>query len=371
MNILEEKYHGKKIDCLDVVNIVEAARILSGKECVVVTGVTGQDGSHMVDYLIENTEYYVVGCVRRLGLSGGVSVFNKYAERFKLVYFDLSDSNMISMVFEKIKPVYFINLAAQSFVGSSWDFALKTWDINSTSVLNILESIRLYHPKCRFFQAGSSEEFGEVVFTPQNECHPLRPRSPYGASKVAARQLVNVWRESYGLFAVQGWLYNHEGPRRGEEFVTRKITKSVARIRKALDEGRCFVELQLGNIDATRDWSYAEDVVRGIWLMVNNTSPVDFILASGEIHSIREFVEIAFECAGIKGAWSGSGLDEVFCAADTGKLLVGINPKYYRPLEVGTLVGDSSKARKMLGWRPSVSFCQMVDAMVKFDLANA
>jgi GDPmannose 4,6-dehydratase len=163
-------------------------------------------------------------------------------------------------------------------------------------------------------------------------------------------------------------LYNHEGPRRGEEFVTRKITKSVARIRKAINDNCLFAELELGNIHSTRDWSYAEDVVKGIWLMVNNTSPNDFVLASGEVHSIKEFVQIAFECAGLEGKWLGNGLEEVFQSVDSGRILVRINPKFYRPLEVGALVGDSSRARTILGWQPSVSFHQMVDKMVEFDL---
>ena len=370
MNILEEKYHGKKIDFLDVVNIVEASRFLSGKECVVVTGVTGQDGSHMVDYLMANTDYHIVGCVRRLNLYQDSNVPRYKSDRFQLAYFDLSDCSMISLIIEKIRPKYFINLAAQSFVGSSWDFALKTWDVNSTAVLNILEAIRLYHPTCRYFQAGSSEEFGSVSFVPQDELHPLRPRSPYGASKVASRHLINIWRESYGLYAIQGWLYNHEGVRRGEEFVTRKITKGVARISRAIYDGESFAELQLGNLDAKRDWSSAEDIVEGIWLMLNYAKPVDLVLASGVAHSIREFVEIAFESAGISGSWSGSGTSEVYRAQNDGKVLVSVNAKFYRKLDVDVLVGNATKARTEISWRPKVSFTELVRKMVAQDLAE-
>ena len=252
MSVLEEAYYGKKIDHMDILNIEDAKKWLSGRECVVVTGVTGQDGSHMVDYLLNNTDYVVFGCVRRLSVYNHKNISHIQSDKFKLINFDLTDANLISRAIESLQPKYFINLAAQSFVGSSWDFALQTWEANSTSVLNILEAIRVHNPSCRFYQAGSSEEFGDVSFSPQNELHPLKPRSPYGASKAAARQLIKVWRESYNLFAVQGWLFNHEGTRRGEEFVTRKITKNVARIKNeyVLES---FEPLELGNVDAKRD----------------------------------------------------------------------------------------------------------------------
>ena len=366
-NIIEKKI-GKKIDHMDILNIEDAAKKSVGKKSIIVTGVTGQDGSHMVDYLLANTDYEIFGCVRRLSVYNHKNISHINNERFHLINFDLIDSHSISRIIEKIKPDYFINLAAQSFVGSSWDFAHQTWETNSTSTLHILEAIRLYHPTCRFYQAGSSEEFGDVSYVPQDEKHPLRPRSPYGASKAASRQLVKVWRESYNLYAVQGWLFNHEGTRRGEEFVTRKITKAVSRIKKALDNDQQFDPLQLGNIDAQRDWSDAEDFVGGIWLMLNQQEPKEYVLSSNETHTIREFVELAFKAAGIQGYWAGSGLNEMFLQKETEKVLMTINEKFYRPAEVELLLGDSTKARQELGWKPKTSFQNLVDKMIKNDI---
>ena len=368
MNNLKEKYTGKKIDHMDILNIEDAAKKSVGKKSIIVTGVTWQDGSHMVDYLLANTEYEVFGCVRRLSVYNNKNISHINNERFHLINFDLIDSHSISRIIEKIKPDYFINLAAQSFVGSSWDFAHQTWETNSTSTLHILEAIRLYHPTCRFYQAGSSEEFGDVSYVPQDENHPLRPRSPYGASKAASRQLVKVWRESYNLYAIQGWLFNHEGTRRGEEFVTRKITKTVSRIKKALDNDQQFDPLQLGNIDAQRDWSDAEDFVEGIWLMLNQEEPKEYVLSSNETHTIREFVELAFRTAGIQGYWAGSGLNETFLQNETQRVLMVINEKFYRPAEVELLLGNSSKAREELGWKPKTSFKNLIDKMIKNDI---
>jgi GDPmannose 4,6-dehydratase len=392
MNNLKEKYIGKKIDHMDILNIEDAAKKSVGKKSIIVTGVTGQDGSHMVDYLLANTDYEIFGCVRRLSVYNHKNISHINNERFHLINFDLTDSHSISRIIEKIKPDYFINLAAQSFVGSSWDFAHQTWETNSTSTLHILEAIRLYHPTCRFYQAGSSEEFGDVSYVPQDEKHPLRPRSPYGASKAASRQLVKVWRESYNLYAIQGWLFNHEGTRRGEEFVTRKITKAVSRIKKALDNNQQFDPLQLGNIDAQRDWSDAEDFVDGIWRMLNqdlyylnNIAEYEgdafvlelenlpkyikeYVLSSNETHSIREFVELAFKAAGIQGYWVGSGLNEMFLQKETERVLMTINEKFYRLAEVELLLGDSSKARADLNWQPQTSFKELVQKMTIYDI---
>jgi len=234
---IENTYTGKKIDNANVLNIEDATAQLLGKKICIVTGVTGQDGSYMVDYLLKNTDLYIVGGVRRLSVYNHVNIKHINSERFILLNFDLTDPHSITRIVEKLKPEYFINLAAQSFVASSWDFARQTWAANSTSVLDILEAIRLYKPECRMYQAGSSEEFGNVSYVPQDEKHPLKPRSPYGASKAAARQLIKVYRESYGLYAVQGWLFNHESERRGVEFVTRKITTNAARIKKEIETG--------------------------------------------------------------------------------------------------------------------------------------
>jgi len=368
MNNLTEKYTGKKIDHMNILNIEDAAKTLGNKKCIIVTGVTGQDGSHMVDYLLENTDYEILGCVRRLSVYNHTNLSHINSRRFHLINFDLTDCHSISRIIEKLKPDYFINLAAQSFVGSSWDFAHQTWETNSTSALHILEAIRLYHPTCRFYQAGSSEEFGDVSYTPQDENHPLKPRSPYGASKAASRQLVKVWRESYNLYAVQGWLFNHEGTRRGEEFVTRKITKAVARIKHAIQNDQPFEQLQLGNIDAQRDWSDAEDFVEGIWLMLNQNLPTEYVLSSNETHTIREFVELAFKHAGFIGEWCGTGLHETFNDLYTGAILMSINPKFYRPAEVELLWGDSTKARQELNWSPKTDFQGLVKKMIDNDL---
>jgi len=362
---------------MDILNINDIEPFIKGKKVVFVTGVTGQDGSFMVDYLLKNTDCFVVGGARRLSIKNHENIRHlEYNDRFKLVNFDLSDAHSISKIVEKLKPEYFINLAAQTFVGSSWDFPVQTWECNTTSVIHILEAIRQHKPTCRFYNAGSSEEYGNVAYVPQDENHPSKPRSPYGASKSAVRQLVKVYRESYNLYAVQGLLFNHEGTRRGEEFVTRKITKGVARIKKAISEGKSFQPIELGNVKAKRDWSDAEDFVDGIWKMLNQTHPNEYVLSSNETHTIAEFVWYAFKAADIDGGWHGEAESAEFSITTkdaikyepVSSVLVKINPKFYRPAEVDLLLGDSTKARKELGWKPETSFEQLVDKMVKNDL---
>lgn len=373
----KETYYGKKIDTANILNIEDASRIIKGRKTVVITGVTGQDGSHMADFLLKHTDLLIFGGVRRLSVYNHENIKHIKSERFHLINFDLTDSHAIARTVEKLQPDYFINFAAQSFVASSWDFAKQTWATNSTSVLDILEAIRLYKPSCRLYQAGSSEEFGNVLYSPQDEKHPLRPRSPYGASKAASRQLIKVYRDSYNLYAIQGWLFNHEGVRRGEEFVTRKITKNIARIYSALENKEDFQPMELGNMEAKRDWSDAEDFVEGVWRMLNqdkynlnyNGSPEEYVFSSNETHTIKEFVEKAFEVAGIKGGWIGENEHLIFVSKDN-KVLVQVNPKFYRPAEVELLLGNSNKARTELGWRPKISFDSLVRKMVECDIEN-
>ena len=397
---------------MEIHNISDSKQFMNNKKTVFVTGVTGQDGSHMVDYLLKNTDYTIFGGARRLSIKNHENLRHVENEsRFKLINFDLSDAHSISKTIEQIKPDYFINLAAQTFVGSSWDFPAQTWECNTTSIIHILEAIRQHNPTCRFYNAGSSEEYGNVAYTPQDEEHPARPRSPYGASKSAARQLVKVYRDSYNMYAVQGLLFNHEGTRRGEEFVTRKITKGIARIKQALVNCEPFGAIELGNVYAKRDWSDAEDFVDGIWRMLNQDtyrydvydlisdySKTDqlmlpqninsawfgivvknlkeYVLSSNETHTIKEFVELAFKYAGIEGGWHGNGISEEFSITTTdvdkydaaSSVLIKINPKFYRPAEVDLLLGNSNLARKELRWSPKTSFNQLVEKMIKNDL---
>lgn len=378
---LQETYYNKKIDTANILNIEDASKLANGRKVVVITGVTGQDGSHLADYLLANTDLLIFGGVRRLSVYNHKNIRHINSDRFHLINFDLTDAHAISRTIEKLQPDYFVNFAAQSFVASSWDFSRQTWQTNSTAVLDILEAIRLYKPSCRAYFAGSSEEFGNVIYSPQDEDHPLRPRSPYGASKAAGRQLVKVYRESYNLYAVQGLLFNHEGTRRGEEFVTRKITKKVASIFHAIKNNETFEPLELGNIDAKRDWSDAEDFVECVWRMLNQDIfnknytgvPQEYIFSSNEMHSVREFVEKAFFYAGINGAWINYGEipeSEQFVSIinDTEVVLAKINTKFYRPAEVELLWGNSNKARAELNWKPKTSFSELVKKMVDNDI---
>ncbi len=379
---------------------------MSTPKKVIVSGVSGQDGSYMVDYLLANTDHLVYGMVRRTAKPdyGNLeSALNN--SRFQLVVGDLSDSQSIDNLVRRIKPDYFINLAAQSFVGSSWDIPEMTFDVDAVGVIRVLEAIRKHAPQCRFYGAGSSEELGGVLYSPQDEKHPPCARSVYGAAKVAARQITKVYRESYGLYAVQGLLFNHESERRGEEFVTRKITLGVARIARAIKDGKSFEPIELGNLDAKRDWSHAEDFVDGMWRMLNQSyhehdgvpaidaspewwaeydkrqdarrkawQPTEYVLASGETHTVREFIEKAFKIADIPMCWTGQGETEVgytrlLPIAEEWEDLVRVNPAFYRPADVELLLGNATRARKELGWSPKVTFDQLVERMVKHDLA--
>lgn len=343
---------------------------------VIISGITGQDGSYMADLLLEETNHEIFGIVRRTSTNNRHNIKHLLNNnRFKLMTADLTDSQSIDNIVKEVKPDYFINLAAQSFVAASWQIPEQTFDIDAIGVIRCLEAIRKHTPHCRFYNAGSSEEFGNVDYSPQDEKHPLKPRSPYGAAKAAARHIVKVYRESYNLFAIQGILYNHESPRRGEEFVTRKITKEIARIKKALDHGYEFEPLELGNIYAKRDWSHAKDFVRGIWMMLNKEYPTEYLLASGETHTVKEFIEKSFNICDIFGEWSGEGVTEKFVLKKTlnsiysdNQILVKINEKFYRPAEVDLLLGNPSLAKKELNWEQKISFDELVKEMVINDL---
>tara|TARA_A100000171_G_C2128537_1_gene145126 strand:+ start:1096 stop:2145 length:1050 start_codon:yes stop_codon:yes gene_type:complete len=340
---------------------------------VIVTGVTGQVGSYMVEYLLKNTDFKIFGAIRRLSVPNHKNIKHIDDPRFELIDLDLTDEFSTFSVIQQIKPDYFINLAANSYVGDSWKMPLHHFDTNTLGVMRQLESIRKICPKCRYYNAGSSEEFGDVAYTPQDAKHPLRPRSPYGASKASARQVVKVWRDSYDLFAIQGWLFNHESERRGPEFVTRKITKKVAEIKKAIESDQPFEPLELGNMESKRDWSHAEDFVHGIWLMLNQESPKEYVLASGETHSVKEFVNIAFKEAEIgdqtllpKLWWRGEGKELELLYNDT--VVVKVNPKFYRPAEVDLLLGDPKAVTKELKWEKKVDFAKLVSRMVQHDI---
>lgn len=339
---------------------------------IIVTGVTGQMGSYMADFLLSKG-YKVYGTVRRLSVPNHKNIQHIKNPDFTLVPMDLSDSSSINTIIEKYKPDFFINCAANSFVGSSWDYPEQHMDCNFLGVLRQLEAIKRFSPTTKYVNFGSSEEFGDVMFTPQNETHPARARSPYSVSKIAARQIVKVYRDSFGLFIIQPWCFNYESPRRGTEFVSRKITKGVARIANAIKNGEKFDPIELGNLNAKRDWSHAKDFVEGIWLMLNQEKPESYVLSSNETHTVREFVEKAFAAAGLHGNWGFCGEaipeNEVFTLS-TGGILVRINPAFYRPAEVDLLWGDSTRARAELNWKPKYTFYELVKCMVDNDMSE-
>ena len=346
---------------------------------VLITGITGQDGSLMADYLLNNfTDIEVYGAHRRLSVPNHINIQHlKSNSRFKTIEMDITDPESINNTFAEILPDYFINFAANSFVGNSWKMPINHMQTNAMGVLYCLEAIKNIKPETKFYNAGSSEQFGDVDYSPQDLKHPFKPRSPYGVSKCTAHHLVKVYRESYNLYAVQGILFNHEGVRRGEEFVTRKITKNVARIVNAIKYDYKYEPLELGNINSKRDWSDSEDFVKGVWLMLNQQNPKDYVLSSNETHSIKEFVELSFKFAGVKGKWKGEGINEKFVLSnyksekyfyEDEPILVRINSVFYRPAEVDLLWGDSSEAQKELGWKLETTFEKLVEKMTLNDL---
>jgi GDPmannose 4,6-dehydratase len=347
---------------------------------VIITGITGQDGSYMADFILNNTDHIVYGVRRSSNPNLQNISHNLDHPRFKIVIGDLSDSNSIDELVKEIRPDYFINFAPQAFVVSNCEILVQTFDATAVGVLRCLEAIRKYSPNCRFFSAGSSEEMGDVLYSPQDLEHPISPRSPYGAAKAAARHITKIYRKSYNLFAIHSILYNHESERRGEEFVTRKITKNIARILKSIKNNQEFEPLQLGNLDAKRDWSHAQDFIEAVWLMLNQNKPREYILSSGEAHAVREFVEKAFKAANINEFnWTGEKENEQLILSDhfikekniKSKTLVKINSKFYRPGEVNLLLGDPSKTRSELKWCPKISFDNLVKRMVEHDIEGS
>jgi GDPmannose 4,6-dehydratase len=326
-----------------------------------ITGITGQDGSYLAEHLLEEG-YRVFGLVRRSSTVNFNRIEN-IIDRLTLLNADLLDQSSIMIAMEAAKPDEIYNLAAQSFVPTSWDQPVLTGEFTALGVTRMLEAMRRVCPSSRFYQASSSEMFGKVQEVPQTERTPLYPRSPYGVAKVYGHLITINYRESYRLFACSGILFNHESPRRGFEFVTRKITHTIAKIRQgAVDH------LEIGNLDAKRDWGFAGDYVRAMRLMLSGTTPDDFVVATGETHTVREFCNIAFRIAGFHLEWIGTGLEEKGLDRRSGELVVSVNPAYYRPAEVDLLVGNSGKARAKLGWKPATAFESLVTMMVENDL---
>lgn len=332
-----------------------------------ITGITGQDGSYLAELLLTKG-YEVWGLVRRSSTENRSRIAHllgpDYSQRLHLCPGDLADSPSIYHALDQSRPDEVYNLAAQSHVHVSFECPEYTAEVTGLGTLRILDAIRQLGLKSRFYQASSSELFGKVVETPQKETTPFHPRSPYGCAKAFAFEITRNYRESYGLFAVNGILFNHESPRRGETFVTRKITKAVAELKK----GRT-VPLALGNLDARRDWGFAGDYVEAMWLMLQAQTAEDLVIATGETHTVREFCELAFARAGLPLHWVGTGASEQGLGP-AGQLLVSIDPQFFRPAEVDLLLGDATKARQKLGWSPHVSFRQLVEMMVDADLAG-
>lgn len=335
-----------------------------------ITGVTGQDGSYLVELLLEKG-YEVHGLIRRASTFNTSRIDHLYKDphvngvRLFLHYSDLSDSSNISRLIEKISPDEIYNLGAQSHVRVSFDIPEYTSNISGLGTLRMLDAIRETGIKTKFYQASSSEMFGKAQEIPQNETTPFYPRSPYGCAKLFSYWITKNYRESYGLFACNGILFNHESPRRGETFVTKKITRGLAKISLGLDE-----KLYLGNLDAKRDWGYAPDYVSGMWMMMQHSEPDDYILATNETHSVREFIEKSCEIIGIDLEWVGSGVKEKGIDKKTGKEIIEIDERYFRPAEVDLLIGDYAKAKSILGWEPKVKFDELVRIMIEFDLKN-
>ena len=335
-----------------------------------ITGITGQDGSYLAEFLLEKG-YEVHGMIRRSSLINTHRIDHVYKDphyndvRLFLHYGDLTDSTNIIRLIQQIQPDEIYNLAAMSHVKVSFDTPEYTGNADGLGTLRFLDAIRLLgmEKKVKFYQASTSELYGKVVETPQKETTPFYPRSPYGVAKLYGYWITKNYREAYDIFGCNGILFNHESPRRGETFVTRKITMAAAAIKVGLQD-----KLYLGNIDSKRDWGFAKDYVEGMWMMLQQEKADDFVLATGETHTVREFVELTFKELGMEIEWKGSGVDEKGIDKATGKTLIEIDPKYFRPTEVDLLLGDASKAERELGWKPKTKFYELVSMMTKADL---
>ena len=334
-----------------------------------ITGITGQDGSYLAELLLSKG-YEVWGVVRRSSSITTWRIDHLYEppwqqdKRLNLVYGDLNDASSLNRILKTVRPDEVYNLGAQSHVKVSFEIPEYTAEVVGVGSVRLLEAMRELGIEARFYQASSSELYGKAAESPQTETTPFYPRSPYAAAKAYAFYITRNYREAYGMFAANGILFNHESPRRGETFVTRKITMAVARIKAGLQD-----TLFLGNLDAKRDWGFAGDYVQAMWMMLQADEPDDYVVATGETHSVREFCELAFERVGLPLSWRGEGLEEQGLGPD-GQSLVRVDPRYFRPSEVDLLLGDASKARRELGWEPETRFRSLVEMMVDADLEN-
>lgn len=345
------------------------------KKTALITGITGQDGAYLAELLIEKG-YEVHGILRRSSIFNTQRIEHLYLDeliedmhndrKLQLHYGDMTDSTSLISIIQKVQPDEIYNLAAQSHVKVSFEVPEYTANGDAIGTLRILEAVRMLGlvDKCKIYQASTSELYGKVQEIPQTETTPFYPRSPYAVAKQYAFWITKNYREAYGMFAVNGILFNHESERRGETFVTRKITLAVANIKKGYQK-----KLYLGNLNSLRDWGYAKDYVECMWLILQHDKPEDFVIATGEQHSVREFVELSFKHVGISIEWQGEGINEKGICKETGNVLVEVDPKYFRPTEVETLLGNPSKAKTLLGWNPTkTSFEKLVEIMVKHDL---
>lgn len=347
------------------------------RKVALITGITGQDGSFLAEFLIEKG-YEVHGILRRSSSFNTARIEHLYLDEWvrdmkksrlvNLHWGDMTDSSSLVRIISDIHPTEIYNLAAQSHVKVSFDVPEYTAEADAVGTLRLLEAVRIcgLEKTCRIYQASTSELFGKVQEVPQRETTPFYPRSPYGVAKQYGFWITKNYRESYGMFAVNGILFNHESERRGETFVTRKITLAAARIRQGYQD-----KLYLGNLDARRDWGYARDYVECMWMMLQHEVPEDFVIATGEMHTVREFCTLAFAELGIRLDWKGTGVDEQGIDTETGRVLVEVDPKYFRPCEVEQLLGDPSKARTVLGWNPTKTpFAELVRIMVEHDMRH-